>query len=76
MSEAQEWSKERNRLLSQSKGVHATIISWKGSFAGEIGARYIEAASRHVSLLINELKRFDSYSKVEEMRQKRGGKKL
>lgn len=73
MSDAQKWSQERNGLLGRVMSVHTQIRGWKGTFASEIGVRYIEAASRHIGLLVDELRRFDSYSKVEEMR-KRGGK--
>lgn len=74
MTEAQEWNQERNRLLGQAMGVHTYICGWRGTFASEIGARYIEAASRHIGLLVAELRRFDSYAKVVEMRQKKGDK--
>lgn len=70
MSDAQKWSQKRNWLLRQALGTQGQICGWKSSFANEIGARYIEAALRHVGLLIDELKRYDSYSKVMEMRQK------
>lgn len=71
MTEAQKWSQERNRLLGRIIDIHTQVRGWRNTFAYEIGARYIEA-ERHIRLLIKELECFDSYSKVEEMRQEKG----